>query len=68
MQRLSPRFRSQQFFLCKMCGEAFPPDLKSFVWRRQVGAHPDKDQHGGRKPTETSVTDFWYKSVNSSLE
>ena len=25
-------------------------------------------QHGGRKPTETSVTEFCYKSVNLSLE
>ena len=31
---------------------------------RHVGAHPD----GGRKPTETSVTEFCYKSVNLSLE
>ena len=36
---------------------------------RHVGAHPDGHQHGGRKPTETSVTEFCYKSVNSvSLE
>ena len=34
-----------------------------------VGApHPDGHQHGGRKPTETSVTEFCYKSVNVSLE
>ena len=32
------------------------------------GAHPDGHQHGGRKPTETSVTEFCYKSVNLSLE
>ena len=25
-------------------------------------------EHGGRKPTETSVTEFCYKSVNLSLE
>ena len=68
MLRLSPRFRSQQFFLCKICGEAFPPNLERFVWRRHVGAHPDEHQHGGRKPTETSVTEFCYKSVNLSLE
>ena len=35
---------------------------------RDVGAHPDGHQHGGRKPTETSVTEFCYKSVNLSLE
>ena len=27
MQRPSPRFRSQQFFLSKICGEIFYPDL-----------------------------------------
>ena len=28
----------------------------------------DGHQRGGRKPTETSVTEFCYKSVNLSLE
>ena len=32
------------------------------------GAHPYRHPHGGRKPTETSVTQFCYKSVNLSLE
>ena len=27
MQRLSPRFRSQQFFLSELCGETFFPNL-----------------------------------------
>ena len=31
-------------------------------------AHLDGHQHGGRKPAETSVTEFCYKSVNLSLE
>ena len=35
---------------------------------RHVGAHPDGHQHGDRKPTGTSVTEFYYKSVNLSLE
>ena len=34
---------------------------------RHVGAHPDGHQHGGRKPTETSVTELCYKNVNLSL-
>ena len=42
--------------------------LPKFVWRRHAGAHLDGHQHGGRKPTETSVTEFWYKSVNLFLE
>ena len=37
-------------------------------WGRHVGAHPDGHQHGGRKPTETSVAMFCCKSVNLSLE
>ena len=40
----------------------------SFVWRRHAGAHPDELQHGGRKPTEISVTEVCYKSVNLFLE
>ena len=39
-----------------------------FCMGRHVGAHLDGHQHGGRKPTETSVTEFYYKSVNLSLE
>ena len=31
---------------------------------RHAGVHPDENQHGGGKPTETSVTEFCYKSVN----
>ena len=68
MQRLSPRVRSQQFLSSKICGEIFYPNFKRFVWRRHSGAHPDGHQHGGRKPTETPVTEFCYKSVNLSLE
>ena len=68
MQSPSPRFRSQQFFLSKICGEMFYPNLYIFVWRRHAGAHLDVLQHGGRKPTETFVTEFCYKSVNLSLE
>jgi len=33
-----------------------------------VGAHPDGHQHGGRKPAETSVTEFCSKSGNLSPE
>ena len=39
-----------------------------FVWRRHAGALLDEIQHGGRKPTETSVTEFCYKSVNLFFE
>ena len=54
MQRLSPRFRSQQ--------------RQRFVWRRHAGTHLGGHQHGGRKSTETSVTEFCCKGVNLSLQ
>ena len=38
------------------------------MWGRNAGAHLDGHQHGGRKPIETSVLEFCYKSVNLSLE
>ena len=66
MQRLSPRFRPQP--LWKICGETYSPNLQRFVWGRHAGAHLDGHQHGGRKPAETSVTEFCYKSVNLSDE
>ena len=42
--------------------------LPKFIWRRHAGAHLDEHQHGGRKPTKTSVTEFWYKILNLFLE
>ena len=44
------------------------PKFIEIVWRRHAGAHSRGHQHGGRKPTETSVTEFCYKSANLSLE
>ena len=44
-------------------------DSENEEWGRHAdGAHPDEHQHGGRKPKETSVTEFCYKSVNLLLE
>ena len=40
--------------------------LKTPAW--EARAHPDELQLGGRKPTETSVSEFRYKSVNLLLE
>ena len=39
IQSLSPGFKPQQFFLWKICGKMFSPNLWRFVWRRHVGAH-----------------------------
>ena len=44
------------------------PKLIEIVWRHHAGAHLDELQHGGRKPRETSVTEFCYKSVNLFFE
>ena len=61
MQRPLPRFRSGEYFVHEISEE-------TFVWRRHADAYPDGHQHGGRKPTETSVTEFCYKSVNLFFE
>ena len=60
MQRPSPRFRSEEYFVYEISEEMFYPC--------HAGAHLDELQHGGRKPTETSVTEFCYKSVNLFFE
>ena len=46
-------------------------DMRRKIYRDLYGNAmlvPDGHQHGGRKPTETSVTEFCCKSVNLSLE
>ena len=46
-------------------------DLPKFIeicMETPCWCHPDEHQHGGRKPTETSVTEFCYKSVNLFFE
>ena len=64
MQRPSPNFRSEEYFVNEISEEMFYPYLK-FVWRRHAGAHPDGHQHGGRKPTEI---EFCYKGLNLFFE
>ena len=63
MQRPSPNFRSEEYFVHEIFEETFYPNLSRLVWRRHAGAHLDEHQHGGRKPAETSVTEFCYKTV-----
>ena len=55
-------------FLATIPEEMLYANLQRFVWRRHAGAHLDGFQHGGRKPTKTSITEFCYKSVNLFLE
>ena len=45
-----------------------PSKFIAICMGRHVGAHLDGHQLGCRKPTETSVTEFYYKNVNLSLE
>ena len=67
MQRLLPRFRLQQFFLNKICGQrSFLPKFRGLYADAMLVRI--RHQHGGRKQTETSVTEFYYKSANLSLE
>ena len=44
------------------------PKLIEICMGRHAGAHLDELRHGGRKPKETSVTEFCYKSVNLFFE
>ena len=67
MQRPSPRFRSEEYFVYEIFEETFYPNLHRFVWRRHAGAHPDELQHGGRKPTETSILLFFEKLINLTV-
>ena len=49
---------------------SFFPSLHTvqfFIWEIQI-TYREGHQHGGRKPTETSVTEFCYQSINLSLE
>ena len=50
----------------KKCFTQIYRDL--YIRRLHAGAHPVEYQRGGRKPTETSVTEFCYKSVNLFFE
>ena len=44
------------------------PKFIRFVWRRHGGVPLRGTKYGRRKPTETSVFEFSYLCVNSSLE
>ena len=35
---------------------------RAFVWRRHVGAHADRHQHGDRKVTETYFVEFCHRN------
>jgi len=55
-------------FLMRDMRRNFLPKFIEICMGRHAGFHPYGHQHGGRKPTETFVTEFCYKSVNLSLE
>ena len=48
--------------------KGFLPKLIEVCMGRNAGAHLDELQNGGRKSTETSVTEFCNKSVNLFFE
>ena len=70
MQRPSPRFRSEEYFIYETLEEMFYPNFIEICikTRTMLVTHLDELQHGGRKPTETSVTEFCCKRVNLLLE
>ena len=49
-------------------GNVLPKFIELCMETPYAEAHPDELQHGGRKPIETSVTEFCYKRVNLLLE
>ena len=52
---------------CKILGKKFYPNLQSFVWRRHVGV-PLRGTNMAAEKQQTSIFEFSYKSVNTSLE
>ena len=68
-QRPSTRFRSVQFFICKILGEMNLPNLYSFVSRRHVSVHKSgTNMATGNQPKHLSLNmSIGYKSVSSSL-
>ena len=69
MQGLSPRFRSQQFFSCKICGETFTQIyIDLYGDAMLVPIRKGTNMAAGNQQKRASVTEFCYKSVNLSLE
>ena len=68
MQRLSPRFRSQQFFFCKICGETCGDlygDAMLVPIRMGTNMATGNQQNN---LSLCSVTEFCYKRGNVSLQ
>ena len=56
-------------FICEIFGKEVYPNVQRFVWRCHVSVPPLRGANVvARKPTETSVFQFSYKSMNSLLE
>ena len=64
MQRLSKIQITAVFLEQEMGKNVFTQFYRDLCGGRHAGAHPDGHQHGGRKRTEISVTEFCYKTVN----
>ena len=68
MQTLSLRFRSKQYFAYELSGEMFYQNYKDLYGDVMLVPVLMGTKNGGRKLTETFVTEVFYKSVNISLE
>ena len=67
MQSLSPRFRSKKFFLWFLRRNVFPKFIEICMETPCWCTFRSAITYD-RKPTETSVTEFCYNSVNLSLK
>ena len=66
MQSPSPRSRSQQFLLKQDMGKNVLPKFIEIIGGAAL--EPSSWEHGGRKPKETSVSEFCNERVNLSPE
>ena len=57
MQTLA-KFQVTAIFLMQNMRRNFLPKFIEVCMETPAGAYPDGHQHGSRKPTETSVSDF----------
>ena len=69
VQKASPRIRSVQYFICEIFGKnVLPKFIKLCMETPCLCPFQGHKLYGRRKPTETSVFEFSYLCVNSSLE
>ena len=61
IQNVSPRIRSVRYFICEIL-EKTNPSMEMPCW-----CPLERHKYGLRKPTETSIFEFYYKCISPSL-